>query len=298
MTGMKRVLITGASGFLGHLLADAFLRYGDTEVIAIMGKPGDKGHPLPDSQMLKTYPCSSLMEIECGHIDTLIHTAFSRGDHLPGLSGSIGFSEQIIEWSNSRDVDSIINISSQGVYKALLPGEIIDETGPVEPDTVYGLAKWAVENMLKAGCTKPFTNIRMASLSANARFLDFFVQSVMKGKDITVTAPHQYASIMDAEDAVRGILSIGRIPISERAETYNLGPGSQLSILEFAQLTNKVGQQMGHEPVHVDIQDLGIGSAICMDCRKIAEQTGWEAIVSSEMMIRQLFRKYESVSHD
>jgi nucleoside-diphosphate-sugar epimerase len=228
----------------------------------------------------------------------LVHTAFSRGDHLPGLSGSIDFTEQIIEWVNARDVNSIINISSQGVYKALQPGKNVDETGHIEPDTAYGLAKWAVENMLKAGCTKPYSNIRMASLSANARFLDFFVQSVMNGKDIIVTAPCQYASLMDAGDAVRGILSIERIPYSERAETYNLGPGSQLSILEFAQLTNKVGQQMGYKPVRIDIQDHGIRSAICMDCRKIAEQTGWEAKVSSEMMIRQLFRKYESVSHD
>ena len=298
MIGMKKVLITGASGYLGHLLTGAFLQCGETEVIGILGRPGDKCHPLPESQKLRTFPCTSFMEIDLGHIDTLVHTAFSRGDYLPGLSGSIGFTEQIIEWVNARDVDSIINISSQGVYKALHPGEIVDETGHIEPDTAYGLAKWAVENMLKAGCTKPYSNIRMASLSANARFLDFFVKSVMSGKDITVTAPYQYASLMDAEDAVRGILSIERIPNSERAETYNLGPGFQQSILEFAQLTNKVGQQMGYKPVHIDIQDHGIRSAICMDCRKVAKQAGWAVAVSSETMIRQLFNKYKRVAHD
>ena len=56
---------------------------------------------------------------------------------------------------------------------------MVDENGIVEPNTAYGLSKWAVENMLKLGCKKSYTNIRMASLSANARFLDFFVDSVI-----------------------------------------------------------------------------------------------------------------------
>jgi len=55
---------------------------------------------------------------------------------------------------------------------------------------------------------------------------------------------------------------------------------------------------MGYKPVHIDIQDHGIRSAICMDCRKVAKQAGWAVAVSSETMIRQLFNKYKRVAHD
>ena len=212
---MKTVLITGASGFLGHHLVKSFIERGDTNIIAVLGRPEDKANVLPDSERLTIYPSSSMFKTDFGHVDTLIHTAFSRGDNLPGLTRSIEFTEQIIELVNKQHFDSIINISSQGVYKVLKPGEKVDEDGLVEPNTAYGLAKWAVENMLKVGCKKIYTNIRMASLSANARFLDFFVDSVIAGKDITVTAPNQYASIMDVMDAVSGIVAVESIDLDK-----------------------------------------------------------------------------------
>ena len=286
---MKKVLITGASGFLGHHLVQELLKQDDTEVIAVLGRPEDKANSLPQSDRIVIYPCSDLFSTDFGHIDTLIHTAFSRGDNLPGLTRSIEMTEQVIEMVNEQDIDSIINISSQGIYRGLKPGERVDENGFVEPDTAYGLSKWAVENMLKLGCTKRYTNIRMASLSSNARFLDFFVDSVIAGKVITVTAPHQYASIMDVSDAVRGILSIEGLDLAEREEVYNLGPGVQYSILDYAETTNTIGQNFGYPAVEIKVDDNGKTFAICMDCTKLENQTNWKPMISKKAMLSNLF---------
>lgn len=286
---MKTVLITGASGFLGHHLVGELLKRGDTNVIAILGRPEDKANALPVSPRITVLPSSALLENDFGHVDTLIHTAFSRGDNLPGLTRSIEMTEQVIELVNKQDIDSIINVSSQGIYKGLKPGEKVDENGYVEPDTAYGLAKWSVENMLKLGCTKRYTNIRMASLSSNARFLDFFVDSVMAGKDITVTAPNQYASIMDVSDAVRGILSIVNLDLTERDKVYNLGPGVQLSILEYAETANAIGQDLGFPAVTINVEDNGKAFAICMDCTKLESQTDWKPMIQKEAMLSNLF---------
>lgn len=288
---MKTILITGASGFLGHHLVGELLKRGDTKVIAILGRPEDKANALPESSNISVFPSSALFETDFGHVDTLIHTAFSRGDNLTGLTRSIELTEQIIEMVNNKDIDSVINISSQGVYKGLKPGEKVDEDGVVEPNTAYGLAKWAVENMLKVGCEKHFTNIRMASLSANARFLDFFVDSVISGKDIIVTAPHQYASIMDVSDAVRGILSVTDIPSERRNAIYNLGPGLQYSILEYAETANNVGLQFGYSPIEISVEDNGKEFAICMDYSLLQGETGWRPRVNKDEMITRLFDK-------
>jgi len=287
---MKTVLVTGASGFLGHHLVHELLKQDGIKVVAILGRPEDKANALPESPNISVFPSSALFETNFGHVDTLIHTAFSRGDNLPGLTRSIELTEKIIEKVNEEDIDSIINISSQGVYKGLKPGEKVDERGVVEPNTAYGLAKWAVENMLKAGCKKHFTNIRMASLSANARFLDFFVNSVISGKDITVTAPRQYASIMDVCDAVKGILSVADIPSERRKVTYNLGPGLQYSILEYAESSNNVGQQFGYSPIRVSVEDNGKEFAVCMDCALLEGETGWHPTVLKDEMIMKLFK--------
>lgn len=291
---MKTVLITGASGFLGHHLVMSLLDRGDTEVIAILGRPEDNANALPENENLKVYPCSDIFAIVFGHVDTLIHTAFSRGENLPGLTRSIEFTEQIIDLVNRNNIDSIINISSQGVYRTQKPGEKVDESGFVEPNTSYGLAKWAVENMLKLGCVKHFTNIRMASLSANARFLDFFVNSVIAGKDIKVTAPNQYASIMDVTDAVDGILKIEHLPTLERDMVYNLGPGEQYSILDYAMTVNEIGCQFGYTPVQVIVEDNGKEFAICMNCNRLISATSWFSRIDKELMVKSLFQSKQN----
>lgn len=286
---MKTVLVTGASGFLGHHLVAELLKSDDTKVIAILGRPEDKANALPNGTNITVYPCSALFNTDFGHVDTLIHTAFSRGDNFPGLTRSIELTEQVIEMVNNKDIDSIINISSQGIYKGLKPGEKVDENGFVEPNTAYGLAKWAVENMLLIGCKKCYTNIRMASLSANARFLDFFVDSVIAGKDIIVTAPNQYASIMDVTDAVAGILAIETIEIDKRENVYNLGPGVQYSILDYAESANELGGQYGYLPMAVKVDDRGGDFAICMDCAKLLGQTNWQPKATKATMLQNMF---------
>lgn len=286
---MRTILVTGASGFLGSNLISKLLEDGNTKIIAVLGRPEDKANLLPQSDNITVYPCADLFTTEFGHVDTLIHTAFSRGDNLQGLTASIGMTENVIELVNNQDIDSIINISTQGLYLGLKPGKKVTEEGIVGPNTAYGLAKWAVENMLKLGCKKSYTNIRMASLSTNARFLDFFVDSVIAHKEITVTAPNQYASIMDVSDAVEGILSIVGLPLDQREEVYNLGPGVQHSILEYAQSANKVGQLYGYAPATITVDDKGADFAICMDCHQLESQTGWEPKVTKTIMLQKMF---------
>lgn len=286
---MKTVMVTGATGFLGHRLVEALLVRGDTRIIAIMGKPGDKVNPLPENEKVVSLSMKELFMSDVGHIDTVIHTAFSRGDNLPGLTASITLTHDLVSWINEKDIDSIINISTQGLYKGLEPGQDVDENGEVEPGTAYGLAKWGVEKMLSIGCRKHSCNIRMASLSANAKFLSFFVNSVKEGQDIIVTAPRQFASIMDVSDATNGILSIENLPMTERRNVYNLGPGVQYSILDFARMTNQVGQSLGYKPVGISVEDGGRQFAICMDCRKLKAQTGWECNTDLKVIIHNMF---------
>lgn len=286
---MKKILVTGASGFLGSNLITKLLENDEVKVIAILGRPEDKANSLPQGENISIYPCSELFNTNFGHVDTFIHTAFSRGENLPGLTASLELTEKVIELVNSQDIDSLLNISSQGLYQGLKPGEKVTENGAICPNTAYGLAKWAVENMLKIGCKKTYTNIRMASLSANARFLDFFVDSVISHNAIKVTAPHQYASLMDVSDAVRGIIAIDNIPLTKRKKIYNLGPCEQYSILDYAESTNVVGKKFGFNPVHIIIEDNGNDFAICMDCSTLENQTEWRPRVNKNMMLQNIF---------
>lgn len=287
---MKTILITGASGFLGHQLVKYFHKRKDYKVLAVLGRPEDRANSLPIDNSVVIFPCSALFETDFGHVDTLIHTAFSRGDNLQELSESLSFTENVIELVNTQNIDSIINISSQAVYKDQKPGEKVNEEWTIGPNTSYGLAKWAVENMLKLGCKKKYTNIRMASLSANARFLLFFIDCIINHKDITVTAPHQYASIMDISDAILGITNIEEMHLDERQSIYNLGPETQYSILDYAKTVNQIGEELGFAPIKINVIDNGKLFATCMDCRRLKNQTKWKPLVKKDDLIRNLFQ--------
>lgn len=288
---MKTILVTGATGFLGSKLVKAILDRGD-KVIAVLGRSQNYLELFSRNDNVKMCSHLDLFSSDFGNIDTLIHSAFSRGENLHGLTESLSFSKRIIDYVNQNDtIQSVINISTQGIYHGLKPKEKVAETGCISPNTSYGLAKFAVEKMFEIGSTKPYTNIRLASLSANARFLDFFVDSVIAHKDINITAPRQYASIMDVSDAVNGILSVESIPVAEREDVYNLGPDEQYSILDYANAANQIGQQYGYNPVQITVNDNGNEFAICMDSSKLRKQTGWKPVVSKTLMLQKMFDK-------
>ena len=115
---MKRILVTGASGFLGSNLISRLSDRSDTEVIAILGRPEDKAHFLPQGKNITIYPSSRLFTTDFGHVDTLIHTAFSRGDNMLGLTSSIDLAEKVLELVNDQNIDSLLNISTQGLSRA------------------------------------------------------------------------------------------------------------------------------------------------------------------------------------
>lgn len=290
---MKRYIITGATGLLGCHLINEFLKDGNSTIIAVLGRHGIRSASFPKSEHLVIITCDELFTKKFDHIDALIHTAFARGEDYSGLAASVEMTRRVIEVVNRENIDSFVNISSQGVYKGTSRGEMVNENGLVEPCSAYGLMKWSVENMIKLGCKKPYTNLRMASLSSNARFLVSFVNKVKSSKDILVTAPNQFVSIMDVADATSGIKSVVLSSYKDWFEEYNLGPETQYSILDLAEITNSIGCELGYEGVEVQVEDNGTNYSICMDCHRIQSQTGWKPRTSIDTVVRHLFRKDE-----
>lgn len=288
---MSNIIITGATGVLGKKLIERYSASGNIHVIAVLGRSLEKATTLPQCDNLQIITLDELYYSNFGHVDAIIHTAFSRGEDYPGLSKSIEMTRRIIQYTNRMDVDLFINISSQGIYRSVNPGKAVSEDGDIEPNTAYGLTKWSVENMVAVGCKKSYVNIRMSSLSSNARFMAFFANKVKLKEDIVVTAPNQYASIMDVSDAVEGIYQICQIPKELRHSEYNLGPGVQYSIKEFAELAVEVGADLGYSSSKVLIDDNGSTFSILMDCQRLIGQTGWTPKVDVRKMYEIIYNR-------
>jgi len=286
---MKTVLVVGASGFLGRNLVSALNEEGHN-IIAVARKT----EKIPQGANVKRLSTDDFFAAQSISADIAVNCAFARGNKAAELVAALDFNEKLIEKLKSAGIASIINISSQGIYRNVNPGEFLGEDGEIEPKEMYALAKYAQEKLFTSNLGNKVTNIRLASLSANARFLVFFAESVTTGRNITVTAPRQYVSIIDVRDAVCGLQKVIRLDPTRRATVYNLGTGKQYSILELAEMTNEIGSRFGYEKVSVCVEDGGKEAAVGMDCSRLRKDTGWKPLVEINDMIESIYEGYIS----
>lgn len=286
---MRKILITGASGFLGYHLVLEFLKNDQFQVVAIGGRPEDRANPLPEHPRLKVYPLDSLFEEEWENIDTVVNCAFARSNDSKLLAGALDFTEKTIMLFERCKVKSVVNISSQGVYQRLPVGELSNEESPIEPIDLYSMAKYASEKMFRLSKIPFVTNVRLASLYMPQRFLHFFIQKAKNGERFTVTAPNQYAALLDVTDAASGLAAIANLAPENRANVYNLGIGTQYSLLEYAESVKAIGDELGY---NVQFNAADNGTIVCagMDCSRLMKNTGWKPLIMKDEMISNLFK--------
>jgi len=287
---MKKVLVTGASGFLGHHVVKELLTHPEFEIVAIGGRPEDKANPLPESPKMRFYTLDKLFTEDFANVDTVINCAFSRNNDAHQLAAAVEFTERAIRRFVELKVKSVINISSQGVYQRLGIGDLSKEDSPIEPIDLYSMAKYATEKLFCLSSIPYVTNVRLASILMPQRFLYFFVNKAKSGEHFTITAPNQYAALLDVTDAAKGLAAIAKLAPSDRASVYNLGIGTQYSLLEYAESVRAIGQQMGYK-VNFDVADNGTTVCAGMDCSLLMNDTGWKPEVTKDEMITRLFDK-------
>ncbi len=285
---MKTILVTGATGFLGHYVVQELLKSKDIIVIAIGGRPEDKANKLPQSDRLYFHHLDKLFTESFRKIDVVINCAFARSHDPALLAQTFDFTERMINRFVELGVNTVINISSQGVYKRLPQGVLSTEESPIEPIDLYSMCKYASEKMFGLSSVPHVVNVRLASLMMPQRFLYFFVNKAKRGEPFTVTAPNQYASLLDVKDAASGLAAIARLVFEKKVTTYNLGIGCQYSLLEYAESVKSIGCSLGYN-VSFDVADNGTEVCAGMDCSKLMRDTGWSPFTLKGAMITELF---------
>lgn len=285
---MRTILVTGATGFLGHHVVKELLKSNDVNVIAIGGRPEDKANELPHDKKLNFYHLDGFFKEDFQGIDVVINCAFARSHDPELLAQTFDFTERMINRFVELKVNTAINISSQGVYKRMPKGVLSTEESPIAPIDLYSMAKYASEKMFGLSAIPHVVNVRLASLVMPQRFLYFFVKKAKAGEEFTVTAPNQFAALLDVKDAASGLVAIANLVPEKRVSTYNLGIGCQYSLLEYAESVKSVGKKLGYQ-VFYDVADNGTDVCAGMDCSKLMNDTGWKPAVIKEQMIEELF---------
>ena len=246
-----RVVVTGASGFLGRHVAGHFL--GGGHDVVTWWRPGGRD---PADDRVRCVEGSLTDPASMGRLvagaDAVVHAAvFNPGDSLVGQEGDPGEyyaanvvgTVRLIDAARAAGVGRFVFISSGAVHqttlsKDRLPGGQLDETHPLWPASVYGASKAAVETFIAAighsdaesrgGAFVPAT-LRPTSIYGvdepieSSRYFDV-VRDVVAGRDVDASGG---GKVVHADDIARACETLIDADADKvRGETFNCTGGS------------------------------------------------------------------------
>ncbi len=287
---MKTILVTGSTGFIGSNLVKALSAEKQYRVIGAVEDDNGYTDRYSCNEYLQTVPNAELLKGKLPPVDCVVNCAFARSNDPLLLAQALDFTAELADALRRIGVGALINVSSQGVYQRLPAGELQTEDAPISPVDLYSMAKYAAERLLVASrCAAHITNVRLASINMKQRFLYAFTKKAVLGEPIVITAPNQNAALLDVRDAVSGLQALIRLPDQDRKAVYNLGIGSQMTILGYAKVVEQTMKEFGcTTDLTVKNENADAGNS-GMDCSRMIRDTGWTPAVDAGMMVREYY---------
>ncbi|MDB9775444.1 SDR family oxidoreductase [Vicingaceae bacterium] len=309
---MKRILITGAAGFLGSHLCDRFIKEG-YYVIAmdnlITGSIKNLEHlmPLPNFEFFH-HDVSNYVHV-AGELDYILHFASPASpiDYLKipiqTLKVSSLGTHRLLGLAKAKGAKILVASTSEVYGDPLVHPQTEDYWGnvnPIGPRGVYDEAKRFQEAItmayhtyhgVKTSIVRIFNTYGPRMRLNDGRVLPAFIGQALRGEDLTVFGDgSQTRSFCYVDDLIEGIY---RLLLSDISEPVNIGNPNEITIGQFAEeiikLTNTT-QKVIYKPLPVDDP-----MQRQPDITKARTLLGWEPKVDREKGVRITYEFFKSL---
>ena len=300
----KRVLVTGAGGFIGSHLTNKLLEMG-AEVTAFIRytSRGSQGSLTVIPNELRAGlniisgdirdPAAITRAVNgqdiIFHLAALIGIPYSYVHPIEYVQTNVLATSYLLEAARNHGVKKFINFSTSEVYGTALHVPI-DEEHPLQGQSPYSASKIAADQLalsffrafdLPVAIARPF-NTYGPRQPARA-IIPTIISQVLRGADVKIGALTPTRDLTYVGDTVAGVLCIGE---SEKSigEVINIGSSKEISI---GDLANKIFQLLGEQPkVICDEQRLRPSKSeverLLASTAKAEELLGWQPSFSLE----------------
>ncbi len=311
----KRVLITGAAGFLGSHLCDRFIKE-DYHVIAmdnlITGDLKNIEHLFALENFEFYHHDVSNFVYVSGNLDYILHFA-SPASPIDYLKipiqtlkvGSLG-THNLLGLAKNKGARMIIASTSEVYGDPSVnpqPEEYWGNVNPVGPRGVYDEAKRFQEAMTMAYHTFHGLETRIVRIFNtygprmrlnDGRVLPAFIGQALRGEDLTVFGDgSQTRSFCYVDDLVEGIY---RLLLSDYAQPMNIGNPDEITIKQFGEEIIK----LTGTTQKLVLKDLPVDDPKQRrpDITKAREILGWEPKVSREKGLKITYEYFKSLPEE
>lgn len=230
---MKRIIISGAGGFLGSHIVKAALELKDIEIVAVTsGKSEQPGVTVvnTDEFLANGYPLNNE--------DIFINCLFPTNADGYRMATGLEKVYRMIYMAYRSGVGAFVNISSQSVYASKRTAPAV-ETDALCLETPYAVGKYCSEAYTdRVFADRPHTNIRLASLLGvgyEQRIVNRMAAQALHGEPLKVVGGMQRYGFLDVRDAAAGLLQLVKSDPVKWQTVYNLGKNDSCTLSEVVQ---------------------------------------------------------------